>query len=73
MSVLYGFIHDASSSVARFLTKLVDWIGCGGQDFTATPTGSFTYEGMNIMRYSADESSRGQIQDGTFTLTCEFC
>ena len=39
--------------------------------FTAIPSGSFTYEGLNILRYSGREN-RGQIQDGEFELTVNF-
>ena len=64
-----GFVHTATASVAVF--DEVGGLAIGGRNFVTAglPTGPQTFTGMNILRYSNSPVARGQIQDGTFTLT----
>ena len=62
-----GFIHDASKSVAVF--DETGGLAVGGSDYVQTPSGTFSYSGMNIMRY---KEIPGEVQDGTFRMNVDF-
>ena len=66
-----GYIHDDSSSVA-----VIDEVGglavAGTLNFESTPSGTFVYTGLNILRYYSSEDLRGFVQDETFAMSINF-